>query len=112
MSARDVDHFQAIRTESAGHEERVIAAGKAHLVTEMDKVLGTLGTLRSDAAARAWNELRDILTGMTHEIEQDREHFAALWSDAYTELEHLAGLKERIVAIRSSKQGDDHGPTH
>ena len=100
MSARDVDHFQAIRTESAGHEERVIAAGKAHLVTEMDKVLGTLGTLRSDAAARAWNELRDLLTGMTHEIEQDREHFAALWNDIYAEHEHLVALRDRIDATR------------
>lgn len=103
MSERDLDHFKPIRDGHAAHEERIIAAGKAHLVTEMDKVLGTLGTLRSDAAARAWNELRDILTGMTHEIEQDREHFAALWSDAYTELEHLAELKQRIVAIRSQE---------
>jgi len=100
------DHFEAIRDEHAVHEERIIAAGKAHLVAEMDKVLGTLGTLRSDAAARAWNELRDILTGMTHEIEQDREHFAALWNDIYAEHEHLVALRDRIEYTKKETSDD------
>lgn len=106
---QDPDRFEAIHDEAAQREARIIDDAKRRIqgviAGEMELMLPELRSLRSEAGATFWNEMRDLITQFTAAIEQDRDRFGALWQDMTAELEHLATLRERIVALT---EGDRH----
>ncbi len=101
------DPFERVLDEAAAQEAAVMGEAKATIRAAVDDGLArlrpSLAQLHRDALARFWNELASELERITIEIKADRVTFDPLWSDLATELEHLAELKQRIVAIRSQK---------
>ncbi|CAN5767082.1 hypothetical protein BH24CHL8_BH24CHL8_11770 [soil metagenome] len=106
------DAFEAIIEEAARQEGEMLATSEAVIVGELDRLRPTLATLRYNSAAAFWNALATVTEGIKAEIDQDRDAFKPLWHDLVAALDHLASLKERIYAIRASKQGDTDGPLH
>lgn len=104
---------EAILDEAARQEAEELAATEAVIKDVLERLRATLGSQRYNAAAAFWNALAEVMEPMKAEIESDRDAFKPLVADLVTELDHLASLKERIFAIRSSKQGDtDDRPVH
>ncbi len=99
--------FERVLDEAGEQEAALMAQAKAAIVAAVDDGLArlrpSLTLLHKDALALFWNELASELERITIEIKADRVTFDPLWSDLATELQHVAELKERIVAIRSQE---------
>ncbi|CAN5618934.1 hypothetical protein BH23CHL7_BH23CHL7_08270 [soil metagenome] len=101
---------EAILDDAGEQEAAILAEAKLAVRAAVDAGLEgirpRLAQLHRDSTARFWNMLAGEMETVTGTIKADREPFEPLWDDLATELEHLAALKQRILAIRA--QGDQN----
>ncbi len=69
----------------------------------LQRLAPSLSQLHKDALAQFWNDAAIELESLTNTVKANRAAFEPIWADLVAEAEHLAALKERIVAIRSQK---------